>query len=417
MKKYFNINPTVYFLDNDKEGVLYNTITGDVIKLSSNQLEELKFAVNGINCSKEDEIRNTFFNELIDKGVGNFYDYNVNIEETHWGTNKYFENLSGLRNQIEIVQIELTNKCDLNCEFCDIESNLIFRKTGCKKWKLKGFELDEKEILYIIEQISLLGCKRVEVFGGDPIIEWDKLKYLIKISKEFGINDIVVHTNGIRLNEEKVMYFKENMIKCTLHLLNIYENKQMIGIGNDFDYSELINLLNTKKIDYMVKLLIYRGNEDCFKEIIEFLKVNEIPYYIDFIYKNPENTFYSNKFLSTINDYRNNLVRCNPYNLGLLMLKNSCYYNRIAISADGNVYPCILSRSEKYGNIRETSISKILGDKYKYYKSLSKDKYKYCNKCLYRYACVTCTAIDLSASDDELTCKNCSLIGVKIGNK
>lgn len=398
MKIYFNLKPTVYFLEEESESVLYNTITGDVIKLTKEQTKELKKAINGLNSAEKAQINYDFFDELVDKKIGTFDEYNINIEETYWGTNKYFEKLSNLKKQIEILQIEITNRCDFNCQFCDVKSDLIYRKTGCKKWKLKNKELNEKDILSIIQQITKLGCKRIEIFGGNPFIEWDKLKYLIEVSRKLGINDIVVYTNGTHINNEKIEYLTNNSVKCILQILGLQHNKKMIGVGNDVDYTYIIDFFNKKKLSYIVKLLIYRENELYVEQIINYLVSNNVRYYLDFIYKKPDNNFYSTKYLNIIEDYKSNLVRCNPYNLGLLMLENPCFYNRIAISADGFVYPCIMLRLESYGDIRERKLSNMLDKKYDYYKYLSKEKYSYCNKCLYRYSCVTCSAMDISAS-------------------
>ena len=58
-----------------------------------------------------------------------------------------------------------------------------------------------------------------------------------------------------------------------------------------------------------------------------------------------------------------------------------------------------MSRKLKLGNIKETKeFYKLLGDNYYYLKSLSKEKIEGCSECAYRYGCLECRALEMSAT-------------------
>ncbi|WP_276881945.1 radical SAM protein [Anaerococcus tetradius] len=409
MKKYFNLYSTTFHVKGKDEVALYNTLNGNVISLNMKQSEVLDKLIQG-NCIEDLNYEGTnFVYNMVKNKLGFINDNLIKIEKTFFGDNEYFEKIMVDKKKIEIAQIEITNNCNLNCSICDINSDLVYRRTGCKKRYSKNEELTISNWLEIIDKLALLGCKRIEFFGGEPLLEFEKLKALVKAAHKNLIKDIVLYTNGLLIDDEVIRFLNKNNIKCIIQILKLDDNKDILGTTDDFNYLELFKYLESKKVNYELLFLITRYNDFFVNEYISIFKKLNISYSIDFIYPKPNNGYYSEKFKNIIINYRKHIVQCNPYNLGILLTKNPCYYNRIAFSIDGNAYPCIMSRKEIYGNYSSNNnITELITEKFDEYKHLNKEKYVNCCSCSYRYACFTCTAIDISSSNKELKCINCS---------
>lgn len=69
-----------------------------------------------------------------------------------------------------------------------------------------------------------------------------------------------------------------------------------------------------------------------------------------------------------------------------LVSGHNCFSNRIYISSDLNIYPCVMERRISHGNIKENTLlefdTKIL--------NYNKDYIDGCKNCEYRYACFDC---------------------------
>lgn len=354
-----------------------------------------------------------FLDNLEKNNIGFYEDNIVSIENSFFGNNKYFEKLIGEKRRIEIAQIELTNKCNFNCEFCDGNSKVVYRRTGCKRWNDDCDELSIKEWEDIIEQLYLLGCSKIEFLGGEPLLQWEKFSKLVTIAYEKGIKDIVLYTNGVLINDVSADFIKKYNVKCIIQVVKLNYNKEILGIVDDYNYTELFDKLARLNLKFEILLLIMKDNEIYVEDYIKIFKKMSIMYRIDFIYPYPNNIYFSSKYEKLIVDYKRHIIRCTPVTLGILLVKNPCYHNRIAFSSTGKVYPCILSRKETYGDYRkERNIFSFIEKDFEKYKNLNKDKYDSCGSCVYRYSCFTCSAIDVSCSNDGLKCSNCSLVEV-----
>lgn len=97
---------------------------------------------------------------------------------------------------MEVKQIVLTEKCNLNCSYCYIEQkdNMMSEEVF-----LKHFETFSQD--YIID-----------LFGGEPLLNWDLIKFITgkcltsSKSRCMGIN---LYSNGLLLDQEKTDFIKE----------------------------------------------------------------------------------------------------------------------------------------------------------------------------------------------------------------
>ena len=75
-----------------------------------------------------------------------------------------------------------------------------------------------------------------------------------------------------------------------------------------------------------------------------------------------------------------------------LVTGHNCFDSRIYISADLDIYPCVMERRFKHWNIAECQ-DIILNESIR---KLNKDHIEECNECEFRYACFDCRPNSLS---------------------
>jgi len=85
---------------------------------------------------------------------------------------------------------------------------------------------------------------------------------------------------------------------------------------------------------------------------------------------------------------------------------HSCWWGIMAVTFDGSVLPCTMSRQETYGNVNLQSLTKILESPFlnKLW-TLSKDHIEICKDCEYRYMCLDCRPLARKGGGDELCVK------------
>lgn len=93
--------------------------------------------------------------------------------------------------KITAALFEVTNNCNLNC-------------IHCYKENLGGEELPLKQIKIIIEKISAKGVNSILITGGEPFLRKDLFE-IIDYAKECGIEDVVINTNGIPLDNPRIV--------------------------------------------------------------------------------------------------------------------------------------------------------------------------------------------------------------------
>ena len=413
MKKYFTLYPTTHFLYSKTRGCLYNTLNGEIISLNQQQKKLLVLSENGNDLKELNQDELDFYTELENKMLGSYGDKPVVIEPTFLGENLFFNKVSGNKRNFEVLQIALSSECNFNCVFCDKFSNLVYRKTGCKRWTSNGTNerMTDKGWEKYIKEAFQLGCKKIQFFGGEPLLQWNLLKRLISISFDIGIQEIEIYTNGSLLSKEKLNFIKKRKIKLIVQISNMKNNKGILGIAQNIDYERILKLLTDTHVVFEILFIVSKYNEEKIEKYIEIIRDYQCRYRLDFINPFPENIHYSKKYAKFVFDYKRKLIKMNPVNIGILMLKNPCYSKAICISEERVVYPCVMSRLTSYGKLNEKNhLTEILNEKYEELVNLNKGKMQSCKQCVYRWGCISCSAIEISASNGIHSCKNCSLI-------
>lgn len=181
----------------------------------------------------------------------------------------------------EKVTVLLTTKCNASCLYCyekdnywiDIPNKLSHENSRkiCKKLKKK------------YDRIKILSF-----FGGEPLLNFQELKYITKILNNFiQIDRYEITTNGMLLNDEIIKFFKKFNFYITISLDGPENIHNMLRVGTI--HSKIIENINKlKKLNMDNQLTInctftkYHEKMYSFEELENYFKNLEIKYLITY---------------------------------------------------------------------------------------------------------------------------------------
>lgn len=264
--------------------------------------------------------------------------------------------------KIDYLRISLTDKCNLNCEYC-MPKGICSEKVVIK--------MSPKEINEIIKAFAELGISKIRFTGGEPLIVEGIETIVSNTSKVEGIKDISITTNGINL-AERVKALKEaglTRVNVSMDTLqdNKYENitgkplleKVKEGIFNSLnmgltpvklnvvmmkainmsEMKEFINLTRRYPIDVrFIELMPIGAGIKLFKE--NFISASEvIKEYPELIKLEHEET--STAELFKVKDGKGRIGFITP-----LSCKFCSECNRVRLTSEGRIKPCLHSEEE-----------------------------------------------------------------------
>lgn len=173
--------------------------------------------------------------------------------------------------------IVLTNKCNFNCSYC-FEQKKIRSEDE--------FIISEEKIKEIIDRIYKENPENscIVLFGGEPLIAWDRIEFLMNYTLLYKPIFFIMNTNGYRFKDD---------IFFTRYINNYFvKNKRLIpeisfdGIGNNYRVTKSnLNTTNTL-IDVLLK---FRNNHIPFRIAYTIHEGNERNFVLDI--KNIVKTF------------------------------------------------------------------------------------------------------------------------------
>lgn len=167
--------------------------------------------------------------------------------------------------EIDYLRISLTEHCNLRCIYCmpqdlKFDDNFINESISFEDYKT------------IIKNFSKLGINKIRFTGGEPLM-YTHLKELIEYtSKECGIDEIAITTNGIELSEKIEELKNSGLTKVNISLDSFDKDKyKKITGGGDLD--KVLDAINKcLELDIKVKIncvFINGMNDSEFEELIK----------------------------------------------------------------------------------------------------------------------------------------------------
>jgi len=285
--------------------------------------------------------------------------------------------------------IEVTSRCQLACIHC------YGRYPKSATHTITGSRVDE-----IAEQLSLNNFAHVKLIGGEPLLALRETQQWIATLSRHGVRKIELYTNGLRLREEILRYLREYSVRLFITVFGCDETiyRTITGKNGIFQkHLKLFELLNSFHSDYRVSIIRMRQNQMVSTEDVMRTFNIDRRFIREDIVRNVGRASESNLVSKSLR-HSSQLRRANfaepipSQTIIRNIVGHSCFFNKIYICSDLNVYPCVMERGALYGNLGTTALSDILersrGTRY-----LTKDGIETCNACEYRYACFDCRPI------------------------
>lgn len=112
--------------------------------------------------------------------------------------------------EITYLRISVTELCNLRCRYCMPENGI------CKKSHEEM--LTEEETVCAAAAAASLGIRKIRITGGEPLVKRNIVELCEKISQVPGVNEVCLTTNGIRLNELAAPLKKAGVTRLNISL-------------------------------------------------------------------------------------------------------------------------------------------------------------------------------------------------------
>lgn len=237
---------------------------------------------------------------------------------------------------LEFLWVELTNRCNLECVHCYADS----RATAPLRDKLT-----DADYMRLISEAADLGCRKVQFIGGEPTLH-PSLPTFIKHAKNCGMEFIEVYTNAVRIPDDLLECFRVYQVAVAVsfysqdHIIHdsithvagscratVRNLKRIVEAGLSVRAGIVEMDANTGTIDETIKFLNNIGIQSCGA------------------------------------DRERAFGRAGDLDPKLTNLCGSCWQGSVCIHPDGQVSPCIMSRSWPVGSVIETPLAEIIRSK------------------------------------------------------
>ncbi|MDE1463975.1 radical SAM/SPASM domain-containing protein [Spartinivicinus poritis] len=304
--------------------------------------------------------------------------------------------------KVHHVWLELTKSCNLTCSHCYAESGPTVNRTN---------ELSTSEWISVVEEVLSYGVNVLTFIGGEPTIRLDLAETLAKLVRETNpkIKLRMFSNFSIPSRMQALRSFVEAYdveIGTAIYGINAKQHDEMTGVTGSFARTmNAIEMMRTGGVDVFVGMYVDLSAPAYKKECIEWLRSIGIKRYeviapsqvgrgVIKLWKMKKSKNSNKKIFS--------FTERNFNNAGV---GHNCFLDHFAIKPNGDVSPCIMMRNYNYGNIKDTSINRILKTAlYEKISSLSKDNIEGCSECEFRYACFDCRP-DAMANQSNLKTK------------
>lgn len=138
---------------------------------------------------------------------------------------------------IKAMCLHIAHDCNLRCEYCFASTGDFGETRG-----LMSFETGKKAIDFLIEKSEDRVGLEVDFFGGEPLMNFDVVKKIVKYARskedEFGKKfNFTITTNGMLLDDDKIDFINKEMYNVVLSIdgrkeVNDNIRKRVDGTGS-----------------------------------------------------------------------------------------------------------------------------------------------------------------------------------------
>jgi uncharacterized protein len=187
-------------------------------------------------------------------------DIQVLVDAKKLYTEDTFESMAGTfkersGNVIKALCLHAAHTCNLNCSYCFASQGKYHGERA-----LMSYEVGKRALDFLIENSGTRRNLEVDFFGGEPLMNWDVVKDLVKyarsVEKEHGKNfRFTLTTNGMLIDDDVIEFSNKEMSNVVLSL----DGRKEIHDATRVDYAG--NGSYDKVVPKFQKLVESRGGQ------------------------------------------------------------------------------------------------------------------------------------------------------------
>lgn len=320
------------------------------------------------------------------------------------------------QNVVKALCLHVAHDCNLRCKYC-------FASQGDFKGErlLMPLEVGKKALEFIVNSSGNRRNLEVDFFGGEPLMNFDVVKELVKygreLEKEYNKKfRFTITTNGVLLDEEKMNFINENMNNIVLSLdgrkeINDAMRTTVSGGGSyEIIVPKFIEMANKRQDkDYFVRGTFTRNNLDFSEDILEYYKLGFKKVSMEPVVTDPKEDYAIKEedleiILKEYEEFSKKYIEIKKVdkdftffhfmidlNQGPCMIKRSVGCGAgseyMAVTPEGDLYPChqfVGEEDFKLGNVFEGIKNTTIRDKFKNSNVFTKED---CKNCWAKFYC------------------------------
>lgn len=257
-----NIKNNRLLVLNKQATVIWSQLTNLEARLESDIVKALQGDYPSTSIEKLETDVHNFFLDLQNRGFVSqdgksyqpqFSSGNKNLDASgHLSFSEQLHQLAAQHNIPISSGLEITQRCRLRCVHCYIDDKPIGHKG----------ELSTKELCILLDQIVERGCLWLLITGGEPLLRRD-FSEIYCHAKELGMI-VTVFTSATDLTRQIIDVFTEYppfLVEATLHGATEATFDAISGIRGSFrQFQKGIQLLQECKIPFHLKMIVMQQN-------------------------------------------------------------------------------------------------------------------------------------------------------------
>jgi radical SAM protein with 4Fe4S-binding SPASM domain len=379
---YYRLNNECVLVEGKARGAIYDLTSGRVYSINKGAVDLLqaceKTALEDIlDLDSPDNKRYlSFLDNLTAKGLGATYNQAP--------AQKKIPTLPSYQPKLEFLWLELTSSCNNRCLHCYSESSP----------QTPAGSVPHDRWLELISEARQEGAHGIQLIGGEPLL-YPKWRDLVVKAWEEKYELIEVFTNATLIDDNCIDFFKQHNVSIAT---TIYANNAMIhdkvtlNAGSFDKTMSAIKKILANDIPLRIASIIMKANEHEVDNILNlFAELGVEPAPPDVVRPTGRGDDQDLIPLSYTKPAIKPPFFTDPESFAKAQDFHSCLAGRLAITATGDVIPCIFARSQVCGNVLSAPLSTILtGQALTECWRTTKDCVTKCQDCEYRYACADC---------------------------
>lgn len=378
---YYLLKSECVLVEGKARGAIYDLDSGRVYSINRGAVDLLKACQNTSLETlmditlKDNKPYLSFLDTLTAKGLGALYNDFQAVKK---------RNIPCYQPQLEFIWLELTSTCNNRCLHCYSASSPEV-PVGC---------VPHKRWLELISEARKEGAHTLQLIGGEPLL-YAKWRELVVKAHQEQYELVEIFTNATLIDDDCINFFKQYnvCIATTLYANNAATHDKVTLHPGSFEKTmSAIKKILANNIPLRIASILMKANEHEAENIMNLcteLGIEATP--PDVV--RPTGRGDDQALLPTA--YTKQLIKppffTDPESFAKNQNFHSCLAGRLAITANGDIIPCIFARSQICGNVLEASLHTILNEQpLKTCWQTSKDCITKCQDCEYRYACPDC---------------------------